>query len=196
MLRSLAALTDRVSRSLPLFLLAFACVLAVAGAALWIYDSEILPQTGYPSFDAQMAVKTLTAQQVTEQAAHYNAPARHAAWVFYALDMLFPVGVAVVQSAMAAWGVRKLFPGRYDKIRPWLPLLYIFAPLDWLENAAYLAAINSGASISATTAQATVFFAQVKWIAIYSVMTTVVLLTAGGLIAFIAAFFRTRRHDT
>lgn len=196
MLRSLINLVDRVSRSFPLFLLAFACVLAVAGMAFWVGDNKITPETGYPSFDAQMASKILTAQQVAEQALHYNEPARHAAWVFYALDMLFPFGVAVVQTAMAAWAVRKLFPHRYDKIKPWLLLLFIFVPLDWLENTAYLAVINSGASILPTTAQAAPFFAQVKWVGIYSVMFTVSLLTFGGLIASVVAFVRNRRHAT
>lgn len=196
MLRSLVALPDRVSRSLRLFLLALACVFAVAGTAIWVEVNEMTPQTGYLSFDRQMSEKILTAQQVTEQAAHYNEPARHAAWVFYALDMLYPFGVAVVQTSIAAWAVRKLFPVRYDKIKPWLLLLYIFVPLDWLENTVYLAAINSGSSISSTTAEAAPLVAQLKWVAIYSVMTTVLLLLICGLIASIVGFVRARRYVT
>ena len=195
MLQSLIGLTDRVSRSWRLFLFAFVCVVVVLETAMWVQDNKMTPQTGYPAFDVQMSERILTPREVAEQAARYNEPARHAAWVLYALDTLFPFGVAVVETAMAAWGCRKLFPHRYDKIKPWLLLLYIFVPLDWLENAGYLAAINSGASISSTTAHAAPFFAQLKWIAIYSVVSTVLLLFSGGLVASVVNFARVRRRD-
>lgn len=161
MVQGLNRLVVRVSGSAPLF--ALATVLAFGSLAVLMRIGEAFPAAagGAQVFDLQNG---LTAAQVLAQLPGYTDEARRLYYAFTAVDYLFPFAASLFLAAIAAFCLRRAFPGAYAAAvaRNLLPLVMIPALFDWCENVAALVAITAWPDTSPAMAGAIVVAKRLK----------------------------------
>lgn len=142
MMQGLNRLVVRVSGSAPLF--ALVTVLAFGSLAVLMRIGAAFPAAagGAQVVDLQNG---LTAAQVLAQLPGYTDEARRLYYAFTAVDYLFPFAASLFLAAIAAFCLRRAFPGAYAVAvaRNLLPLVMIPALFDWCENVAALLAITA-----------------------------------------------------
>jgi hypothetical protein len=161
MVRGLSRLIVRVSASLPLF--ALTTVLAFGSLAVLMRIGAAFPAVagGAQVFDLQNG---LTAADVLAQLPGYTDEARRLYRAFTAVDYLFPFAASLFLAAIAAFCLRRAFPGAYAVAlaRNLLPLLMIPALFDWSENVAALVAIEAWPDTTPAMATAIVVAKRLK----------------------------------
>jgi hypothetical protein len=142
MLRALNQLIIRVSGNGWLFIVTTAVAFTSLSILIRIGESFPAVAGGAQPFDLQ---NSLTAGQVLSQLALYTDEAEQQYLVFTAIDYVFPFAAGLFLAAIAAFCLRRSFPGAYAAMesRSLYPLLMAGSLFDWCENIAALTAILS-----------------------------------------------------
>ena len=137
----LVKLSDAVSRELWRFLAVISC-LGVVVVIMLALNQRIEEQSGYTVFD--IPTSTYTREDLKIALTRYDDQAVVNVWTFYALDFVFPFLGALITATLAAWGMRNAWPKAYErgKLKRWLPVFFIGALFDWLENVAFLVTLS------------------------------------------------------
>lgn len=181
MLGALNQLIVRVSASGWLFLLTAILAFGSLGIMMRIGAAFSGITGGVPPFDLQNG---LTSAQVIEQLPHYTGEARQLYLQFTAIDYLFPFAAGLFLAAIAAFCLRRAFPGAYAMIngRELLPLLMLATLFDWCENIAALASILTYPDTSTALATALVVAKRLKLTMVFSTQGLVVLLLSATVV--------------
>ena len=184
MIRSLVALSDRVSRSLRAWLLALAAVVTVFLFMLLVLEPLLIGETGHRVIDIQ---PELSAAQIAEQVPLYTPRAVLYAWVFYVFDFVFPFLASLLATGLMAFGLRQFWPAAYvaRRFTPLVLLPYLSALGDWLENVFTLWLLTAYPPVNDSALQGLMAARTFKGVAGAVVMTPVLLVFVVGLVVYI-----------